>query len=124
MKRNFKIRFHLGQGENYMKWRVEDVTTKNVWFFETSEFEAVIINGKLYNQKSAANKINQGSNKTVCAWIMAEDVVLYPTDNLWMRGQVAYNPRVMPHWIDNNGNNVDKQEFAEMHIVERKIFTP
>lgn len=124
MKRNFKIRFHLGQGENYMKWRVEDVTTKNVWFFEPSEFEAVIINGKLYNQKSAANKINQGSNKTVCAWIMAEDVVLYPTENLWMKGQVSYNPRVMPHWIDNNGNNVDKQEFSEMHILERKIFTP
>lgn len=124
MKRNFKIRFHLGQGENYMKWRLEDVTTKNVWFFEPSEFEAVIINGKLYNQKSAANKINQGSNKTVCAWIMAEDVVMYSTENIWMKGQVSYNPRLMPHWIDNNGNNVDKQEFAEMHIVERKIFTP
>jgi hypothetical protein len=124
MKRNFKIRFHLGQGENYMKWRIEDVTTKNVWFFEPSEFEAVIINGKLYNQKSAANKINQGSNKTVCAWIMAEDVVMYSTENIWMKGQVSYNPRLMPHWIDNNGNNVDKQEFAEMHIVERKIFTP
>jgi len=124
MKRNFKIRFHLGQGENYMKWRVEDVTTKNVWFFEPSEFDAVIINAKLYNQKSAANKINQGSNKTVCAWIMAEDVVMYSTENIWMKGQVSYNPRLMPHWIDNNGNNVDKQEFAEMHIVERKIFTP
>jgi len=124
MKRKFKIRFHLGQGENYMKWRIEDVTTKNVWFFEPSEFEAVIINGKLYNQKSAANKINQGSNKTVCAWIMAEDVVMYSTENIWMKGQVSYNPRLMPHWIDNNGNNVDKQEFAEMHIVERKIFTP
>jgi len=107
-----------------MKWRIEDVTTKNVWFFEPSEFEAVIINGKLYNQKSAANKINQGSNKTVCAWIMAEDVVMYSTENIWMKGQVSYNPRLMPHWIDNNGNNVDKQEFAEMHIVERKIFTP
>lgn len=124
MKRNFKIRFHLGQGENYMKWRIEDVTTKKVWFFEPSEFEAVIINGKLYNQKSAANKINQGSNKTVCAWIMAENVVMYSTENLWMKGQVSYNPRVMPHWIDNNGNNADKLEFERMQIVERKIFTP
>ena len=124
MKRNFKIRFHLGQGENYMKWRVEDVTTKNVWFFEPSEFDAVIINAKLYNQKSAANKINQGSNKTVCAWIMAEDVVMYSTENIWMKGQVSYNPRLMPHWIDNNGNNADKLEFERMQIVERKIFTP
>lgn len=124
MKRNFKIRFHIGQGENYMKWRIEDVTTKKVWFFEPSEFEAVIINGKLYNQKSAANKINQGSNKTVCAWIMAENVVMYSTENLWMKGQVSYNPRVMPHWIDNNGNNADKLEFERMQIVERKIFTP
>lgn len=124
MKRNFKIRFHLGQGENYMKWRIEDVTTKKVWFFEPSEFEAVIINGKLYNQKSAANKINQGSNKTVCAWIMAENVVMYSIENLWMKGQVSYNPRVMPHWIDNNGNNADKLEFERMQIVERKIFTP
>lgn len=118
MKRNFKIRFHLGQGENYMKWRVEDVTTKNVWFFEPENFQAIIVNGKLHNHPSTAKK------KTFCAYIMAEDVVLYPTDNLWMRGQVAYNPRLMPHWIDNNGNNADKKEFAEMHIVERKIFTP
>jgi hypothetical protein len=124
MKRKFKIRFHLGKGENYMKWRIEDITNKKVWFFDPSEFEAVIINGKLYNQKSAANKINQGSNKTVCAWIMAEDVVMYSIENLWMRGQVSYNPRVMPHWIDNNGNNADKLEFERMHIVERKIFTP
>lgn len=124
MKRKFKIRFHLGKGENYMNWRIEDITNKKVWFFDPSEFEAVIINGKLYNQKSAANKINQGSNKTVCAWIMAEDVVMYSTENLWMRGQVSYNPRVMPHWIDNNGNNADKLEFERMHIVERKIFTP
>ena len=124
MKRKFKIRFHLGKGENYMKWRIEDITNKKVWFFDPSEFEAVIINGKLYNQKSAANKINQGSNKTVCAWIMAEDVVMYSIENLWMRGQVSYNPRVMPHWIDNNGNNADKLEFERMQIVERKIFTP
>jgi hypothetical protein len=124
MKRKFKIRFHLGKGENYMKWRIEDITNKKVWFFDPSEFEAVIINGKLYNQKSAANKINQGSNKTVCAWIMAEDVVMYSIENLWMKGQVSYNPRVMPHWIDNNGNNADKLEFERMQIVERKIFTP
>jgi len=124
MKRNFKVRFHLGQGENYMKWRVEDVTTKNVWFFEPSNFQALIVNGKLHNHPSTAMKINHGANKTVCAWIMAEDVILYPSDNLLMKGQVAYNPRLMPHWIDNNGNNADKKEFAEMHIVERKIFTP
>jgi hypothetical protein len=124
MKRKFKIRFHLGAGENYMKWRIEDTTTKNVWFFEPEDFTAVIINGKLHNHPSTAKKINDGANKTVCAWIMAEDVVMYSNENMWMRGQVAYNPRVMPHWIDNNGNNVDKHEYAEMLIDNKKIYTP
>jgi hypothetical protein len=55
---------------------------------------------------------------------MAEDVVMYSNENMWMRGQVAYNPRVMPHWIDNNGNNVDKNEYAEMLIDNKKIYTP
>jgi len=93
-------------------------------FFEPEDFKAVIINGKLHNHPSTAKKINDGSNKTVCAWIMAEDILMDSTDNMWLRGSVAYNPRVMPHWIDNNGNNVDKVEYEEMLIDNKKIYTP
>jgi hypothetical protein len=121
MKRKFKIRFHLGQGENFMKWRVEDISTKHVLFFEPNDFQAVASNCKLYNQKSASKKIHDGANKTVCAWIMAESV-FYEVDNKELsNGSISYNPRKTPNWIDNNGINVDNNQYDTIKIINKNI---
>ena len=62
MKRKFKIRYHLGRGENYMKWRVEDVTTKTVDFYDTDGFSMLAVGVKLHNQPATADKIHNGAN--------------------------------------------------------------
>ena len=120
MKRKFKIRYHLGRGENYMKWRVEDVTTKTVDFYDTDGFSMLAIGVKLHNQPATADKIHNGANKTVCAWIMASKVKFNPARQ--PKGiQVSYNPRVSPNWRDQEGNNVDKTQHEFAYINNKKI---
>ncbi len=121
MKRKFKIRFHLGQGENFMKWRIEDTDTKTVSFVEPTNFRATIYDGKLYNQKSAAKKINDGANKTVCAWIMAKDFKLSLDDDGIYKDEIKYNPRTIPNWVNSSGENIDKKEYKIMYILNKKI---
>lgn len=120
MKRKFKIRYHLGRGENYMKWRVEDITTKTVDFYDTDGFSMLAVGVKLHNQPATADKIHSGANKTVCAWIMASKVMFNPARQ--PKGiQVSYNPRVSPNWRDQEGNNVDKTEHGIAYINNKKI---
>ena len=120
MRRKFKIRYHLGRGENYMKWRVEDVTTKTVDFYDTDGFSMLAVGVKLHNQPATADKIHNGANKTVCAWIMASKVTFNPARQ--PKGiQVSYNPRVSPNWRDQEGNNVDKTQHRFAYINNKKI---
>jgi hypothetical protein len=120
MKRNIKVRFHLGSGENFMKWRIENIDTKDVVFHEPQTMNAVMNNCKLYNQKASAIKIHNGANKTVCAWIMCESLEFKEQSNTF-KEQIHYNPRVKPHWVDSQGNNVDKKEYKSMSINNKTI---
>lgn len=121
MKRKFKIRFHLGAGENFMKWRIENIDDKTVLFFDPSDFNAIIKDGKLYNQKAAAKKINEGANKTVCAWIMATDYKITKLFDNEIQSEVKYNPRQTPHWTNNEGENLDGKEYKTMFITNKRI---
>lgn len=118
--RKYKVRFHLGKGENFMKWRVENTTTKNVEFFNVDDFSITLNNCKLYNQKSAANKIHEGANKTVCAWIMAEEF-LYTPEAKNLNNTIKYNPRETPHWISQEKNNMDGETFSQLVIINKTI---
>lgn len=121
MKRKFKIRFHLGAGENFMKWRIEDVDDKTVKFFDPSDFNVIIKDCKLYNQKSAAKKINEGANKTVCAWIMATDYKMTKLFDNEIQSEIKYNPRTTPHWTNEDGDNLDGKEYKSMYIINKRI---
>jgi hypothetical protein len=121
MKRRFKIRFHLGKGENFMKWRIENIDDKSVTFFNPSSFNATVTDAKLYNQKSAAKKINDGANKTVCAWIMAKDYKLIKLFDNQIQSEIKYNPRTTPHWTNNEGDNLDSKEYKTMYIINKRI---
>ena len=103
-----------------MKWRVEDITTKTVNFYETDGFNMLAMGVKLHNQPATADKIHNGANKTVCAWIMARKVEFSPARK--PKGiQVSYNPRVSPNWRDQEGNNMDKTQHDFAYINNKKI---
>ena len=132
MKRNWKVRFHLGKGENFMKWRIENVETKEVTFHSPKEVMISMIDCKLHNHKGTAKKINEGQNKTVCAWIMGKNVNVIASQNYSfekfiqeesMTNVAQYNPRVTPYWRDQDDNNIDKHEYSFMLTDGTKLLT-
>lgn len=123
MKRNIKVRFHLGLGKNYMMWRIEDMRTREVIFISPSDISFKMTDCKLYNQKSASKKIHNGANKTVCSWIMCEDIVRIDESLPFMgKDRVSYNPRITPNW-ELNGQNVDGKEFFNLVTLGNKVYT-
>lgn len=127
MERKYQIRFHLAKGDNYMKWQVKDLSNGEVNYYDPEEYQLVLYDCVLKNQKTTAQKINCGANKTVCAWVRAGRVVIrslarqseFPYASIF---EVAYNPRVNPFWCDYKGNDVDNNEYGEILSCGRKLY--
>jgi hypothetical protein len=118
-KRNFKVRFHLAQGVNYMKWQIRD-NEGNVIYLEPSEVSLSLHNCKLINRPSTAKKIHEGANKSVCAWVECEGYTINTPPTIVDNYILTYNPRVAPNW-NLNGNNVDGQIFEEIETLDRSL---
>ena len=127
MERKYQVRFHLAKGENYMKWQVKNLSNGEVSFYDPEQYQVVMYDCILKNQKTTAKKINCGANKTVCAWIRAGHVVIrnlgsqseYPYGITY---EVSYNPRVNPFWRNFQGIDVDNTEWGEILTANRKLF--
>jgi hypothetical protein len=117
----FKVRFNLGAGVRYMKWKITS-PDGSVQYLEPSEVVLTMTKAKMVNQPSTANKIFNGANKTVCAWVEAEDVQVSNKNNARKLGKrVSYNPRVAPNWV-LDGKNVDGKSFNKLVSADRGIF--
>ena len=119
-----KVRFNLGAGKNFMKWKVsEDKNTHH--YYEPSEVVLVMHGCKLRNQKGTAKKIFDGANKTVCAWVDCDsvEVVKKSVAPVFEEGnRVSYNPRVKPFWMELDAN-VDGKKYDTLVSNDRNIFT-
>jgi hypothetical protein len=85
---------------------------------------------------ATATKIKCGANKTVCAWVECENLVIYRDDTAGGRKnigyvdknfpkthmQLSYNPRIAPNWVGHNSTNMDKQENLNIYTSGRKLF--
>jgi len=133
MNRRYKVRFHLGAGVNFGKWRVENTETTEVAFYSPKDVLISMIDCKLYNQKGAATKIYNGQNKTVCAWIMCKNAWVFNANDIasfkkyikeeGMTNVAQYNPRITPYWRDKYDNNIDKNEYGFMITDSIKLLT-
>ena len=115
------VRFNLGRGENYLKWRVKfpDEVAK---FFDPEEVSIIMRGVKLVNGKKSASKIFDGGNKTVCAWLSCDEVIIDPASKASINAhRISFNPRVTPNWV-SNGDNIDGCEYAELVTKGRNIF--
>ncbi len=98
---SIKVRFNLSAGKNYMKWKVEYPDRKPE-YYDPNEFQLVLGGCLLKNHKKTAEKIHQGANKTVCAWVLCDHITIHKagaveiTENCY---QIKYNPRVRPNWM-------------------------
>jgi len=125
MKQKIKVRFHLAQGENYMHWQIK-YENGNVQYFDPKKFQLVMFECKLRNQKGTAEKIcYEGQNKTVCAWIECDEVIvstIIESDVSLMRMQVSYNPRVEPNWTNGISEDLDNTEYHIIKSINNKLY--
>jgi len=97
-----KVRFNLGRGENYMKWKVQSKI--GVEYYAPEDVQLVLHNCTLKNNKKLAKRIFEGESKDVCAWINCESITINHSDKddyYIPKGQaerLMYNPKVAPFW--------------------------
>ena len=123
MKR-IKVRFNLGRGPNYMKWKIQ-YPFGYVEYCDPKSTQIVMTGCTLKNSRKTAQKIFNGEHKTVCAWVLCDSVEVkfdgfqsYDTHNC---PTLKYNPRVKPHW-DYNNEDADNLNFSEIGTVDYKLF--
>ena len=129
-RKRFRVRFHLGQGANYQKWQITDQSSTTYReYYSPDNVEIVMYKARLGNQPSAARKIFDGANKTVCAWVDCDMVDIKHLKspnaepvNVDGMTQYKYNPRKNPHWFTDDNFNVDGEEFTKMTTKNRSIY--
>ena len=130
MSGKYKVRFHLGKGKNFRHFQVTtpDGTRS---FYNPEDYFLVMKNARLHNNCKVAERIHSGSNKTVCSWIICDDVeresvlthlfnpekVPKGTDHI----ELKYNPRENPHWLEN-GENVDFKSYSCLFTEDHRVF--
>jgi hypothetical protein len=119
---NIKVRFNLSRGKNYMKWKIA-YPDGNIEYLDPNKVDLLMKKCKLRNSQRTAQKIFDGENKTVCAWILCDDVVISENQKepLEENGRLRYNPRVKPNW-DFRDVNVDGKQFCVIESRGSKLY--
>lgn len=125
-----KVRFNLGRGANYMKWKVQ-YPNGLVEYHNPSETQLILKGCQLRNHKGVAKKIFDGANKTVCAWVLCDEIeiIILTTTNYLksflkldlMFDRIKYNPRVQPNWLLND-NIVDNEFINSIGSVDSGLY--
>ena len=129
----YKVRFHLGRGKNFMKWQVtSNLNTGDgtgakhvVSYVNPQENQLAMLGCKLSLQPTAAQKIHDGANKTVCAWIECEAVQVLSVNRLKPNEQdyrIKFNPRQSPNWTDGYNNIVSGNEYEILFTNDRTLW--
>lgn len=120
----YKIRFHLGRGENFMKWQVKN--SEGITYYEPEKFQIAMFNAKLKVQLGTSTKIHDGACKTVCAWVESEKIQVLGAPDVFKPSEndlhVRFNPRINPNWIDDIGTVINDDEFPVLVTNNRSIF--
>ena len=129
----YKVRFHLGRGKNFMKWQVtSNLNTGDgtgakhvVSYINPQNNQLAMLGCKLSLQPTAAKKIHDGANKTVCAWIECEAVQVLEVNRLKPNEQdyrIKFNPRQSPNWTDGYNNIVSGNEYEILFTDDRTLW--
>jgi hypothetical protein len=119
----YRIRFNLGRGQNYKKWKIVNTSTKEVIYLNPNEVSIRLNNATLCNRKEAAKRINQGHNKYVCSWIEVESFSYFDFSvPIFKLNELMYNPRVTPFWRDTLGNDIDGFSFEELITNGNRVY--
>ena len=121
--KSFKIRFNLGKGKNFMKWKVQ-YPNGEIEYHSPADVQLIMHDCILKNHKKTAQKIFDGGEKVVCAWILCKSLVITSNDFIQadlFGERVRYNPRVTPHWMLND-ENVDGLPVDKIVTVDYGVY--
>lgn len=110
-----------------MKWQVR--RGKEVFYYDPDKVCIEMVNCKLKNQKATAQKIHDGANKTVCAWIECEDVNVRAADGPLVHLRPPehfyfFNPKRRPYWFNQKFENSDDKHEQKLVTVGRLVVKP
>jgi len=129
----YKVRFHLGRGEHFMHWQIKSKLNTGdgtgakeiVDYVDPLDNQLAMLGCKLSLQPTAAQKMHDGANKTVCAWIECESVQVLEVNRLKPNEQdyrVKFNPRQNPEWTDGYNNVVSGNEYEIIFTNDRTLW--
>ena len=126
----YKVRFHLGKGEYFRHFQVTFPDGRRKYFDPETTF-IYMDNARLYNNCKVAERIHGGRNKTVCSWIECDKLQTQshlgslfgedPIPNADGKIELKYNPRKIPHWLEN-GENVDFKKYSRLLTIDNRVF--
>lgn len=125
--KQYKIRFNLGRGKNYMKWKIDspDGTTQ---YYDPQAVQLVMYECTLKNNRKVAEKIHPSGgneNKSVCAYILCERIEILAEKILEESNiSVRYNPKVLPYWTVGGSPSGDTEKYGMIFSVGDKLFLP
>ena len=119
----YKVRFHLARGANFMKWQLTDPNGDKQYFNPENKLIAMF-GCRLRVQPSTAQKIHDGANKSVCAWIECEhtQVVDKPIPMTIFDTRISFNPKRSVHWMTEEGEIKDGEFMPLIVTNERELF--
>ena len=121
--KSIKVRFNLARGKNYMKWKIQ-FPDGTIEYHSPSEVQLVMRDCILKNYKSVSQKIFDGGEKVVCAWVLCKSIAIKHNEFIQADSdgeRIRYNPRVTPHWI-LDGENVDGMSVNELVSVDFGLY--
>ena len=125
----YKIRFHLGRGDNFMKWQVKTLVSDGsdlIQYFEPEKYQLAMFDAKLRVQTGTAKKIHEGACKTVCAWVECKELQILGSADFIKPNvsdfYVRFNPRRNPEWVDMHDNIMSNEEYSLLVSQDRSLF--
>jgi hypothetical protein len=121
--KSIKIRFNLGKGKNFMKWKVQ-YPDGEIEYHSPADVQLIMQDCNLKNHKKTAQKIFDGGEKVVCAWILCKSLEIKTNDFIQadlFGERVRYNPRITPHWMLND-ENVDGLPVDKIVTVDYGVY--
>jgi len=130
----YKVRFHLGRGENFMKWQIKEVAKQTptptypksdnndketTEYFDPDEVSIAMFGCTLRIHPKTAQGIHDGKNKTVCGWVECEHVQIAFGKKIpitMFDWRVRFNPKANPHWVDD-ANTILDNDFIPLLIT-------
>lgn len=120
-KGKYIIRFNLGRGVNYLKWKVTN-PNGDVSYYDPNDYQFEMGGCMLKNRKKTSTKIYEGSNKEVCSFIYCDDLIIHKEKLILGKSEhIRFNPRVKPFWFNERGEDVDGCFFDVLFTEGNKV---